>query len=559
MGQYQVTGPDGGEYQFEAASDEEAAAAVDDLFATAGGAATAEGLDQRLYGEADKVGRGYHMFNEALLGGYDEVIGLVEGGLEMAKGGEFADGYARGTGNVRGAIEKYQQRHPVEATAIGIGGAGLGMLTGGGAIRAGMQALPKVGQAVSKAGNAIGGVGKAAASGTGYGVATGYMHGEGDVTNRLGNAGSGAIIGAATGYGAGKLGQAIGKYKGGKAGRESVPSGTSISAAKTAAYDAAEAAGVAVQPRAVAQFTGTLRQNMQRLNFDPGLHPETAKTIRALERRLAAASQPTQGAHTVFSLSEVENMRRLVLDGLDGAKKKPDRRLLTAMLNQFDGWESRLSGDDFLTSGNVSGQEAIGLFKEGRRLANIAFKNEVLEGLVTKSRKQAIGNRAGFEATLRQNFTTLVSNPGRMRQFSKGEQKALERIAAGGDMGWVLKAIDEYAPKLSLGHTPQNAAWGGLTVAGLPPAVTATAWGAGVAARQGIKRGTKNAARTAGEVIRNEGKVPFDPVAAQEAGDYAARLTNAGAQPSAQKGRPMVLDLGTTFVPGSGGGMIPAR
>ena len=37
MAQYRVKGPDGGDYQFEAASDAEAAAAVDELFAAHGG------------------------------------------------------------------------------------------------------------------------------------------------------------------------------------------------------------------------------------------------------------------------------------------------------------------------------------------------------------------------------------------------------------------------------------------------------------------------------------------------------------------------------------------
>ena len=546
MGQYQVTGPDGGEYQFEAATDEEAAAAVDELFSTAGGgqpqqappaqsapaqpdpaavreafsggfdpsqdsAATAEGLDQRLNGEADDRGRWATAGNALTMGFGDEALGTLAGGLTWIQGEGFEKGYRAITEGVRNDIAGYAERHPMEHAAIDIAASlPTAAIPGGAAVR----------------GASLGAkVMRGAGAGAAYGGARGFGEGEGGVENRVENAAQGAAMGGAVGGAAPVAGNALGKAVGRRLGRAQVPSTQQLDDAATALYQRADNAGVAVQPRAVQRLTSVLPQRMANMGFDPVLHPNTARAIQVIEQRVSQAMQPTGGAHTVMSLGEVENIRRIIRSAVSassGPDKKADRLMAGRVLDQFDMWMGGLQPKDMLSAGPVSGREAIQIVQEARGLWSRKSKGDVLADMV--ERAQLDDN---FEMGLRREFRTLSRNKERMRQFTKGEQSAIRKVAKGGDMGWIMRALGSFSPT-SLGGAVKGAAVSGIGVAtGNPVAAALPVIGYG--AKKVSDAATRRAARDADAIVRAGGSVPVSPKG-KVVGDYATRLLGAAGQ-----------------------------
>lgn len=475
-------------------------------------APTAEGLDQRLNGEADEVGRGYHLFNSALMGGYDEIIGLVEGGVEFAKGGNFSDGYARGTGKVRDSIARYEQRHPAESMALGVAAAlPTAMIPGAAAVRGG-----SLGAKVTRG----------AAAGAGYGAAQGYGEGEGGVENRVKSAAVGGAVGAGIGGAVPVIGAGVGRIAGKRAGKAAIPSVDQLDDAATVLYQRADNAGIAVQPRALQRLTTILPQRMRNMDFDPDLHPKTAIAMRRLEEMQQRGASPAGGAHTVFSLGEVEAMRRKIRQAIStasGPGDKADRAMAYKLLDQYDMWMNGLKPADMLAGGSVSGREAIQIVQEARGLWARKSKGDVLADIV-----EAAQLDDDVAAGIRRGFKSLAKSKGRLAPFTEGEKAAIRKVARGGDMGWITRSLGMLSPT-TVGGTARGAAVAGLGVlSGNPAAMVAPVVGYG--AKKVGNAAIKRAAGQADAVVRAGGAVPIDAKAAKTAGDYATRLIGAAGQ-----------------------------
>lgn len=555
MAQYQVKGPDGSDYQFEAASDEEAAAAVDELFSSAGQGgqqpggdvqgrftdafdpndpenaaafrpqmeaarpAMMEAADQRINGEADSRGRAATLGNALTMGFGDEALGVLAGGLTWAQGEGFDKGYNAITTGIRKDIANYSERHPVESTAIDIAGSlPTAMIPGGAAVRG-----------ASLGGKVVRGI----AAGAGYGAAQGYGEGEGGVDNRLESAAIGGTVGGAIGGAVPVAGNIVGKAVGKRSGRAMVPSTEQLDDAAKALYQRADSAGVAVQPKAVQRLTTVLPQRLANMGFDPVLHPRSARVLQVLEERVTQAMQPSaSGAHTVMSLGEVENMRRVIrqaISAASGPDSKADRQMAGQILDQFDTWMTGLQPRDMLSAGNTTGREAIQIVQEARGLWTKKSKGEVLADLVERAQLDD-----DFEKGIRREFRTLSRNKERMRQFTAGEKDAIRDVAKGGNMGWLMRAVGSFAPDKSAAGIFKGSVGAAAGTAVLGPAGVAVPVVSYGAKKVGDAM-TRSALRKADTMVRAGGAAPINTKAAKTAGDYATRLIGAAAQASAPR------------------------
>lgn len=560
MAQYQVKGPDGADYMFEAGSDEEAAAAIDELYATQGQGqpqapqqpmqpagndmqgrfsdafdpgtpqnmaafrpemeaakpAMREAADQQINGQADWRGRVATGLNAAFMGYGDEVMAAIGGGLEVAKGGNFKDGYDFTLNDFRDTKRAYEQRHPVESTAIDIGASiPTALIPGGAAVR----------------GASLGGkMARGAIAGAGYGGVRGFGEGEGGVENRTESAAIGAAVGGGIGGAVPAIGAGIGRAVGKRAGNAAVPSVEQLDDSAKALYQRADNAGIAVQPKAVQRLTAVLPQRLANMGFDPVLHPRSARVVQVLEERVTAAMQPTGGAQTVLSLGEVENMRRVIrqaISAASGPDSKADRQMANRILDQFDNWMTSLQPKDMLSGGpnGIPGREAIQIVQEARGLWTRKSKGDVLADLVEQA--QLSDN---FEGALRSKFRTLANNKERMRQFTAGEKDAIRNVAKGGPMGWLMRAVGSFAP----GATPSGVVRGTIgTGAGFAaggPVGAAVVPAVSYGAKKLADRSIRNAASKADTMVRGGGAAPIDAKAAKTAGDYATRLIGAAGQ-----------------------------
>lgn len=531
MALYEVPGPQGGTFQFEAPDDNAAAAAIDELYSSGGepknfatnfdpsqdSPQTMEGLDQRL-GRTDARGRVAEALNSAFMGYGDEVMAAIGGGLEFIKGGDFNQGYNHTLNDFRETKKRYEERHPYESTAVDIAASLPTALVPGGVAARGAGLASKVA--------------RGAIAGATYGGVRGFGEGEDGLENRVKEMAKGAAGGAVVGVAIPVVGNAIGKVVGKRLGRGAVPSTDQLDDAATALYQRADNAGVAVQPRALQRLTTVLPQRMSNMGFDPVLHPNAARALSVIEQRSAQGGQPTGGAHTVFSLGEVENIRRVIRQAISassGPDKKADRLMAQRVLDQFDMWMNGLQPRDMLAAGPISGREAIGIIQEARNLWSRKSKGDVLADMV--ERAQLDDN---LQTGLRREFRTLARNKERMRQFTKQEQESIRKVAKGGNMGWLTRTLGALSPTTLTGGIRSTIGAGGALATG-NPMLAAAIPAVGYAAKKVGEASTRRAADRAGAVVRSGGSMPVSPKG-KVVGDYASRLLGAAGQAAAPSG-----------------------
>jgi len=538
MAKWQVDTPSGQSYVVEADTWEAADAAVTNApNAFAGGfdasqdnSATATGMESSL-NEADKVGRGYHMFNSALLGGYDEVIGLVEGGMEFVKGGDFNDGYARGTSNVRDAISRYEQRHPTESMALGVAASlPTAMIPGGAAVK-GTNLLTKAGR-----GTVAGGA---------YGTTQGYLSGEGGMGNRGKSAAIGGAVGAVIGGAVAPVAAGIGRIAGNRAGRAQTAPGETVGKEAGTFFEAAEQSGVAIKDRPLKRLalirgrmngvgSGTLSRTMPRLR--PKLHPNTIEALDILDE---AARAPT------LTFADLMTTRQLLRDAANAAYKADPRgkdyHYADEVLDRFDEWRKGLNGND-VYPGAVSPHEANRMLDEANRLWTVKKKTDIINDIVFR----AGGGDDLDEAVLRRGIKALTTNPKRMAAFSKEEQADLRMVANGGNWRKLLSAVNKAMPNTGLASM-------GSVIVGDPTIMGMSAIKG--AAGKGVNVSTNRAMDKARTTIDPNWQRPYDPTVAASREDYANRLLGA----AGQTGGGQVLDLGNVLDRGTPARMIPAR
>lgn len=352
----------------------------------------------------------------------DELAGAFGGAMDAISGGSFDEGYARTRDTARGNLEAYRARNPVASTALEIAGAVPTALIPGGAAVRGANIATKVGRGM--------------AAGAGYGAVAGYGAGEGGVKNRVENATRGAAVGAAVGGAVPVAGRVIGKAVGRRQAVKSAPSRTDIHDRKTALYDQADRAGIAVNPPALERAGRVIPARMQKAGIDPTLHPNASAALRRVEQ-LA----DTGMGNRRLSLSETETVRKVIVDATK-SPNKADRYMAGQILEHFDQWRTSLAPRDMVNGRNMTGREAIGILKEAQTLAKREAKGDTLAQLV----ENAQNADRDFGTALRQEFRTLARNKNRMRQFSSDEQSQIKSIVRGGPIDWVLRAVGMASP-----------------------------------------------------------------------------------------------------------------
>ncbi len=541
MGTYEVQGQDGKTYQFNAADDNAAAASIDELYTTQGWQppeqtrqqfATAfdpsqdrpemaTGIDTALANE-DVNGAVGTFGNSLLMGAGDEIMGLIGGGLAVAHGKPFEEGYDRMATSVRDRERLYASRHPIASTALQVAGALPTALVPGGAAVRGASLAGKVARGI--------------ATGAAYGGAAGYAQGEGGIQDRVESAATGAALGGAVGGAAPVAGRVAGNIAGRVAGRRAVPSVEATKKAADTFLNFARQSGVEFQPGALQRLAG-VRGAINPSAKMPRLRPQIhANAIEALDIVDEMARQPS------VSFGDLMTTRQVLRDTVRAAQRgSPDEREAMRVLDAFDNWADNLKPRD-MTAGNLTGREAFRVFREGNQLWSQFRKGETIADMINVADLDR-NTPAGFAGSLRNQFKTLAKNKNTMKTFTKDEQDAIRQVAKGGPVRWIMSTLSRFLPDVGTGTLAS-------AITGNPAPIGAAA--AKAAARAGANRSVTRAATRADEVIRSGGKIPFNRNAASRIGGYAAGLTGTGGEaavPALTPGAPRPLDLGDINVP----------
>jgi hypothetical protein len=447
----------------------------------------------------------------------DEAFGALNTPVEMAVRAYTGEDAGKGIGErISGAYtagrdwrreqdEAARKRSPIASTVGEIAG---GMLTGGGAAKAGMTLL--------NAGKATipGMVARGAGEGAAYGAVHGFGSGEG-LDDSIDQAVMGGAVGTVTGGGVGALAGKMAQSTASKA----IPTRDAVTRRSDSLYKAAKSSGVTLNPATSARLADEIKVALDGAAFHPRIHPKVAA---AFDEVVGEAGNP-------LDLQRVDHLRRIA-GAAAKSNEADERRVASAMIDKMDDFA------DALTPADVSGSNpasAVGYLKEARRLWSIKRKDEMIADALERAERRAASTGSGgnVDNAIRQNIRSILDNPKKVRGFSKEERALMERIVRGGAGQNTLRLIGKLSPQ---GNGLMAALGLGATVAN---PVMAAAPAAGLMAKSIADRITPaNVARLSG-VVRSGGRTPTPQLTGPQEAMIRALLTGSSQQgPDAVRG-----------------------
>jgi hypothetical protein len=276
-----------------------------------------------------------------------------------------------------------------------------------------------------------------------------------------------------------------------KAAEATVSSTATLKSDATKAYKAADDAGLAVSQKSFSGAVDDIAAEAKKAGIDRDIHPKATAALGRLEKAKGADQ----------TLGELDILRQ-VARGAAGSIEKADRRIGRLIIEKLDDYVNGLKPGDVVAGNAKAGVEAI---KDARALWTKKSKAEVLEALVEKAKNSAPNfSGSGMENALRTQFRQLANNPNRMRQFSAAEQAAIKKVARGGPIENIARALGKFAPT----GIVSTALGGGVGFQLGGPVGAAALLAAGAGGRTTAKALTKRNAAIADLLVRSGGDMP---------------------------------------------------
>lgn len=409
-------------------------------------------------------------------------------GDEMAAGvtSLFGGNYDQSLANIRGQQQAAQEAHPVAFGAGQVAGVlPTSLAPGSVAVRA-----PSLGAKVA------GGMVAGAAQGAAYGA------GSADEGNRMTGAAQGAVAGGTIGAAFPAAGRLVGRLVGSARAIRNAPSVDALKKAASDLYDAADQAGVRINPQSFAKGIDGIFTDLRNAGINAKQHPKSFETFSILRRARDAAAR---GAPV--NLRDMETLRQIagnVLKDMDAN----ERRVSHVIVDGIDNFMERLAPRDVI-AGNAPA--ALNTIKAARDLWKRQSKGAIIEQAFERA-KNAVGanyTAAGFETALRQKFRAIADNPRAFRRFSKEEQDAIRAVVRGAPVQNTLRFIGKFAPT---GYLTGAGNIGLGAVAG--PGVAIPVAAGTLAAKKAAQALSRRAANRASAIVRTGQTAPFDQGAA---------------------------------------------
>lgn len=380
----------------------------------------------------------------AITAGTDRIAAF---GGSLEKGTNYADELAR----IQGVQRDQKEANPYTAGAGGVAGAVLGT-------------APLIAAAPAAFGAGAGPLlGRAGASAVTSGILTGA-----DSTVRNGGdlnlSGKDALTSGVIGFGVPYVGAGVGKAVGAFANRVSpaaVPTAQELKAAGTAAYDAADQAGIRFSQPSFQNAVEGIASKLQKSGLDRDITP---KSMAALSRLQSEASVFGPAGPT---LSQVDTLRK-VANGVAGdMTNKTERSLGNKIINGLDDFVSSAKPSDVVAGDPVAGAAAI---REARSLWAAQSKAEIIAKAVQKAERNAgsTGSGGNIDNALRQGIKSILNSDKKSRGFTEAEKTIMEEITRGSKAKNVARLAGKLSPSGNglalLLHGGAAAATGGLSL-----------------------------------------------------------------------------------------------
>lgn len=205
-----------------------------------------------------------------------------------------------------------------------------------------------------------------------------------------------------------------------------------LPAAKTAAYQAAENAGVRYAPSAVDDLVDGISAEMKAANISPTRHPKASSMLSDIEAM--RGSSPT--------LTELDQLRQVIRRDVANARDPAEAFFGRKMIQNLDEFIGA-AGPGQVVAGNP--ERAANAITEARDLNTRLRKVEAVQDAVetAKLRAGSTGSGGNVDNALRQNLRRVLEGS---RNLTADEKASLESIVLGGKGQNLLRLIGKLSP-----------------------------------------------------------------------------------------------------------------
>jgi hypothetical protein len=235
------------------------------------------------------------------------------------------------------------------------------------------------------------------------------------------------------------------------------------------AYTKVKEAGVSLKPASLKKVVDDIESTLKQA--EGGFYPDALPEHGKVKGMLDSFRQVSDSGPIAF-----ETLDKLRSDALSMARESTDpstRRLMGQVVDGIDIKMSGLQPSDLQTGGRVALGEALSSVKQAREAWRRGAKATVLEDALEAATRRGVAPTGKEGEIIRKNFENLYANKKKMKLFSKEEQEAIKRVAAGGKgLEQILNFTARFNPQRStlmqagaLGATVLN------PVVGVPVAV----------------------------------------------------------------------------------------
>lgn len=225
----------------------------------------------------------------------------------------------------------------------------------------------------------------------------------------------------------------------GKAGKQAINGAQLVDearTAKTAAYRAAEQAGVRYSPQAFDGLVNDVGAALAQGGVNQMRHPRAVSMYQDMDKMRGQSP----------SLTELDQLRQVVARDVAGATDQAERHFGKLMMGKIDEFVD--AADQTMVSAGDP-QQAAGLIRAAREANQRYRKLETVTNAVTKAERRAASTGSGGNADnqIRQNIRGIMDSERKSRGFSKDELGKMDQVVRGTKGQNALRLAGKLSPQ----------------------------------------------------------------------------------------------------------------